>query len=181
MHFFSRIRIVSKLCALKTKNRWLIWVVFFCGRINGCIQQEADPGSQFGRLRPQLLTHSDFAAATRELIQGKHAAIATHFALLNIVHNLFRKVSTWCVEFIVFIVVGYVFFIQSKSFRAHRLIYLFQTAICPIYFASETLLEEADFLLYLKSSPWRPRVDIMWVVDGIPCNDISLHLFHCVG
>ncbi|KAK8393821.1 hypothetical protein O3P69_006857 [Scylla paramamosain] len=54
----------------------------------------ADSDSQFGRLRGQLVVHNDLPRATRDLIQGKHAAIAAHFSLLNIVHSIFRNTGT---------------------------------------------------------------------------------------
>lgn len=63
-----------------------------------------------------------------------------------------------------FIVVVYDIFYNSKlSFTVVLFfIYFFlQTATCPIYFASGTILEEGSFFLYQKSSPWRPRVDVM--------------------
>ncbi|XP_050690835.1 glutamate receptor ionotropic, kainate glr-3-like isoform X3 [Eriocheir sinensis] len=51
----------------------------------------ADPKSQYGRLRRNLVVHLDVAKATRDNMQGKHASLASHNSILTIIHNIFKK------------------------------------------------------------------------------------------
>ncbi|MPC61378.1 hypothetical protein E2C01_055450 [Portunus trituberculatus] len=55
---------------------------------------DADPDSQFGRFRSQIVVHNNQGRAIRDLIQGKHAAVAVHIALLNIIHSTYRNTAT---------------------------------------------------------------------------------------
>ncbi|KAK8395437.1 hypothetical protein O3P69_006233 [Scylla paramamosain] len=55
---------------------------------------DAASGNRFGRLRPQLLVHKDFSAATRDVVLGKHAAMASHLSILHIIHTIFQNTGT---------------------------------------------------------------------------------------